>query len=284
MLTGLPGRAAARDRRCLSRLPLAPSARRERRSPRSVIETGRGEGQEITTVQLSTTLSLAGRRMDAFQEHGPPYRSATRIVIRTRRHTASIQRPVRIDGSRSPRPNEGEWRALRDRRSADATSRRTTARFGSLEARKANEDALDAILREWTDVDRRCGTKSSECASGRRRTRGIARRELLQEMMERDPLLRSHYQIVHQPVASRGRGPDRSRGGPIPRPRARPASARPAWANTPSRSPRSDSASKPRKSTRPCWRKGSSNSCSRRTDPRSQPRARRRPYHRRPRS
>jgi crotonobetainyl-CoA:carnitine CoA-transferase CaiB-like acyl-CoA transferase len=68
-------------------------------------------------------------------------------------------------------------------------------RFRSLATQKENEDALDAAIGEWT-----ASLDKWECAAELQRV-GVAASpvENLREMMEVDPILSAHYQVVHQP-------------------------------------------------------------------------------------
>ena len=153
-----------------------------------------GAGQEITAVQLSTTLSLLGAEWMHYRSTGQvPARNANRD-------------PNAAPHGVYPAAGEDRWIALAatDEAEWDAFCRTIgepglvdDPRFASLEARKANEDGLDEIVRHWTTA------RDAWEASAALQAAGVpaAPVEDLRDMMERDPLLRSHYQIVRQPVA-----------------------------------------------------------------------------------
>ena len=71
------------------------------------------------------------------------------------------------------------------------------ARFATFEARKANEDALDGLLAEWTAGEDRW------LLAERLQAAGIpaAAVEDLEDLVTRDPQLEGHYQTVRQPAA-----------------------------------------------------------------------------------
>jgi len=153
-----------------------------------------GEGQEIQTIQLSTTLSLLGVEWMQFRASGrQPMRNGNRSagaaphgVYPTRGDDVWLAIAV---------SNDAEWHSFCT--VIDRPDLVDDERFASLTARKRNEDALDAIVSDWT-----CNQERWECAD-RLQSLGIAASPVanLQEMVERDPLLRDHYQTVYQPVA-----------------------------------------------------------------------------------
>ncbi len=153
-----------------------------------------GEGQEITTVQLSTTLSLLG----AEWMH---YRSTGRVPARNANRDPNAAPHGVYPAAGEDRwlalavTNEAEWRALCE--TLGRAELASDPRFASLEARKANEDALDAIVRDWSSA------REGWAAAAELQSAGVPASPVLdlREMMERDPLLGAHYQIVHQPVA-----------------------------------------------------------------------------------
>lgn len=71
------------------------------------------------------------------------------------------------------------------------------ARFATHTARKANEDELDALVTAWTATADKW-TLADQCQAA-----GIAAAavEHLADMLEQDPQLKHHYQIVQQPTA-----------------------------------------------------------------------------------
>lgn len=153
-----------------------------------------GQGQEITAVQLSTTLSLLGAEWMHFRSTGQvPVRNANRD-------------PNAAPHGVYPAAGEDRWIALAATDAAEwGAFCRTIGepglaadpRFASLDARKANEDMLDEIVRRWTTA------RDAWEASAELQAAGVPASpvEDLRDMMERDPLLRCHYQIVRQPVA-----------------------------------------------------------------------------------
>jgi benzylsuccinate CoA-transferase BbsF subunit len=71
------------------------------------------------------------------------------------------------------------------------------ARFATHAARKANEDAVDALVGAWTRTRDKWAIADALQAAGI----GAAPVEHLRDMLERDPQLPGHYQTVRQPEA-----------------------------------------------------------------------------------
>jgi len=151
-----------------------------------------GEGCEIDFPQLSGTVSLLGAEWMAYARTGvqPP-------------------RPGNGDPNESPHgvyPTRGEdaWCAIAVRgdaewaRMAGAMGEPALARdprFATHAARKANEDALEALVSAWT-----ASWDGWELGDHLQRA-GVAACpvEHLRDLIERDPLMRDHYQRVRQP-------------------------------------------------------------------------------------
>ena len=157
-----------------------------------------GTGQELHLTQLSGMVSLLGVEWMAYAATGvqPPRRA-------NRDHNHC---PHGIYPAAGSSDSDDEWVAIAvrgdDQWSAlcglmDRPELATDPRFASHERRKANEDEVDEILRDWTaDQDKWA------CAERCQRV-GVAAGpvEHLADTYERDPQLRAHYQIVHQPSA-----------------------------------------------------------------------------------
>jgi crotonobetainyl-CoA:carnitine CoA-transferase CaiB-like acyl-CoA transferase len=153
-----------------------------------------GQGQEIEAVQLSSTLSLLGVEWMQYRATGrQPPRGANRS-------------PNHAPHGIYPTAGEDEWMAIAVENDDDwqvlsqlitGSALGVDERFLSHERRKENEDALDEILREWT------APQDKWEASARLQAAGIAAApvEDLRDTFERDPILREHYQILHQPIA-----------------------------------------------------------------------------------
>ncbi len=153
-----------------------------------------GEGREIELSQLSATVALVGAEWMRFARTGvQPERPGNRDpnhcphgVYRTIGEDEWVAIAVRGDS---------EWAAFC---SAIGLPNLTTAeRFGSHDARKANEDELDAIISDWA------GNQDKWQAAERLQAAGIAANavENLREMMEVDEHFRDHFQIIRQPSA-----------------------------------------------------------------------------------
>lgn len=156
-----------------------------------------GEGQEIHLTQLSAMISLLGAEWMQYKDTGdqPPRRAN-----RDPNHCPhGIYRASASDHS------DDEWLALAVTgdeqwaalcRLIGRPELTDDVRFANHDARKRNEDALDEIIDRWT-AD---GDKWD--LADRLQSVGIAAAavEHLADTYDRDPQLRHHYQIVHQPV------------------------------------------------------------------------------------
>jgi len=158
-----------------------------------------GEGQQLHLTQLSGVLSLLGREWMQFKATGvQPPRNANR--------NPNFCPHGVYPASRDSDPDMDGWVALAvsdDREWAtfcDAIGRSELARdprFASLGARKQHEDELDAIVAQWS------GSLDKWEAAEQLQNAGIAAAavENLRDMLELDPQLPSHYQVVRQPSA-----------------------------------------------------------------------------------
>ncbi len=153
-----------------------------------------GEGREIELSQLSATVALVGAEWMRFAHTGEtPERPGNRDpnhcphgVYRTIGEDEWVAIAVRGDS---------EWAAFT---TAIGRPKLTTAeRFASHEARKANEDELDAIISDWAQ------NQDKWQAAERLQAAGIAANavEDLRDMMEVDEHFRDHFQIIQQPSA-----------------------------------------------------------------------------------
>jgi crotonobetainyl-CoA:carnitine CoA-transferase CaiB-like acyl-CoA transferase len=153
-----------------------------------------GQGREFTINQLGATVSLLGAAWMRYAHEGtlapkPGNRSLNASphgVFPTTGEDRWIALAARTDQ---------EWSAL-----AGAIGRpelATDARFASFEARKANEDELEALIEAWTANQDRW-----ELAE-RLQALGIpaAAVENLEDTVTHDPQLASYYQMKRQPSA-----------------------------------------------------------------------------------
>lgn len=159
-----------------------------------------GRGQELHLTQLSSMLALLGCEWMEYKATGrQPARNANRspnhcphgVYPAARDNANNLDAWVAIAVS-----NDTEWAALC--RALQRPDLASDARFASLAARKANEDALDAELSEWTR------TRDKWAAAEQLQAAGVAAApvEHLRDMLERDPQLPGHYQVVRQPEAA----------------------------------------------------------------------------------
>lgn len=158
-----------------------------------------GAGQELHLTQLSGVLSLLGAEWMQYKATGvQPPRNANRdpnycphgIYPARQEMDPDMDAwvAVAVEG-------DGEWQALCNLMGRPDLS--VDSRFVSHELRKRNEDALDELIRAWTrDQDK-------WLLAERLQEAGIAAApvENLKDMMDLDPQLVSHYQIVRQPAA-----------------------------------------------------------------------------------
>jgi crotonobetainyl-CoA:carnitine CoA-transferase CaiB-like acyl-CoA transferase len=158
-----------------------------------------GAGQEIHLTQLSATLALLGCEWMQFKVTGrQPARNANRSPNYCP-HGVYPARPE-VDPEMDAwvaiaAAGDGEWGALcgamgRPELAADS-------RFATHDARKANEDELDALLGGWT------ASRDKWALAEHLQAAGVAAAavEHLKDMMELDPQLKGHYQQVRQPAA-----------------------------------------------------------------------------------
>jgi len=158
-----------------------------------------GEGQQIHLTQLSGVLSLLGCEWMQFKATGrQPRRNSNRnpnycphgVYPALAENEPSLEGWVAIAVG-----DDDAWTAF-----CDVIQRQDLVadpRFASLSARKQNEDELDAIVAQWTAASNRWQIAE------RLQLAGIAAAavENLQDMLEVDPQLPNHYQMVRQPTA-----------------------------------------------------------------------------------
>ena len=151
-----------------------------------------GEGCEIDLSQLSATISLLGPDWMQYARTGQqPPRPGNR-------HANYAPHGV------FPTSGDDEWCAIAVE--DDAQWRRLAeligtpglgadARFATHEDRKANEDALEALVEAWTTPQDRWELAARLQAAGI----AAAPVEDLRDMLERDPVMAEHYQRIRQP-------------------------------------------------------------------------------------
>ncbi len=158
-----------------------------------------GAGQELHLTQLSAMLSLLGAQWMAFKATG---RQPARNANRSPNACPHGIYPAKVTDDGSPDAwvalavaNDAEWFTLcglmnRPELAADP-------RFRTHQDRKANEDLLDVEIVAFTQ--RRDKWSNTTLLQ----TQGIAAApvEHLRDMLENDPQLPGHYQVVHQPEA-----------------------------------------------------------------------------------
>jgi crotonobetainyl-CoA:carnitine CoA-transferase CaiB-like acyl-CoA transferase len=157
-----------------------------------------GAGQELHLTQLSSMLSLLGCEWMAYRATGQqPPRNANRSpnhcphgIYPAIHADAALDAWVAIAVA-----GDDQWASLCDLLGRPELT--GDARFASHAARKANEDAVDALLRDWTR------TRDKWTVADVLQAAGIAAApvEHLRDMLERDPQLPGHYQTVRQPEA-----------------------------------------------------------------------------------
>lgn len=157
-----------------------------------------GQGQELHLTQLSGFVSLMGVEWMQFKATGiQPPRRANRDPDFCPHGVYPAQASEHSDDEwvALAVATDDEWRHLC--RIMGQPFLAADPRFATHQRRKANEDAIDAIVARWTaDLDK------WDCAD-RCQGAGIAAApvEHLADTYDRDPQLRQHYQIVHQPSA-----------------------------------------------------------------------------------
>lgn len=158
-----------------------------------------GQGQELHLTQLSAMLSMLGAEWMAFKSTGQqPMRNANRHpdyaphgiypAASTEDGSPDAWVAIAVRG-------DMEWTTFCERMGQPELA--TDPRFSTHSARKRNEDALDAEVRNCTLMrDKWANTTLLQEA-------GIAAApvEHLRDMLELDPQLPQHYQVVHQPEA-----------------------------------------------------------------------------------
>jgi crotonobetainyl-CoA:carnitine CoA-transferase CaiB-like acyl-CoA transferase len=153
-----------------------------------------GEGREIVLDQLSSMVSLLGVEWMRFSAEGSLARNANR-------------NPNYCPHGVYPALGEDRWIAIAVEDDAGFAGLAALmgrpeftadARFAGRAARKANEDALDEIVRAWT------AAQDGWALADALQARGIAaaKVELLDDLLERDPQLahRGHYRQYVQPT------------------------------------------------------------------------------------
>ena len=154
-----------------------------------------GEPQEINLTQLTGMISLLGVEWLHYKATGQvPPRPANREhnfcphgVYPAASSDDSDDEWIAIAVQ-----TDEQWHALAAMVDADLVA---DPRFATRAARKDNEDALDAILRDWTARHDKWTLAPALQAVGV----AAAPVEHLRDTLERDPQLRDHHQIVHQP-------------------------------------------------------------------------------------
>ena len=153
-----------------------------------------GQGREIELSQLSATTALVGAQWMQFAHTGeqPPLPGNRDLNL--------------CPHGVYPAAGDDEWVALTVGDDAEwAAFAQAIGRpdlvaapdFATHEARKANEDALDAIIAAWTAPQDRWAVAERLQAAGV----AASAVENLRDMMEVDEAFRDHYQIIRQPSA-----------------------------------------------------------------------------------
>ncbi|MEZ5598538.1 MAG: CoA transferase [Pseudomonadales bacterium] len=158
-----------------------------------------GTGQELHATQLSSMLSLLGCEWMAYKASGQqPPRNANRSPNYCPHgvYPALAETAPPLDGWVAIAvQGDVQWAALcKEMQRPDLVS---DTRFSTHAARKANEDAVDVLVRTWT------ATHDKWQLAERLQKAGVAAAPLehLKDMLENDPQLPGHYQTVRQPVA-----------------------------------------------------------------------------------
>jgi crotonobetainyl-CoA:carnitine CoA-transferase CaiB-like acyl-CoA transferase len=158
-----------------------------------------GRGQELHLTQLSSMLALLGCEWMEYKATGrQPARNANRspnycphgVYPAAHDQHDDLDAWVAIAVS-----SDEQWTALC--RLIEQPRLATDPRFSTHAERKANEDALDTVVREWTR------SRDKWAIADLLQSVGIAAApvEHLRDMLERDPQLPHHYHVVHQPEA-----------------------------------------------------------------------------------
>lgn len=157
-----------------------------------------GTGQELHLTQLSSMLSLLGCEWMQYRATGEqPPRNANRSpnhcphgIYPATHAEADLDAWVAIAVA-----GDAQWAALC--RILGQPALAADPRFTSHTARKANEDAVDELVREWTRSRDKWAIADALQAAGI----AAAPVEHLRDMLENDPQLPGHYQVVRQPEA-----------------------------------------------------------------------------------
>ena len=155
-----------------------------------------GDGQEIHLTQLSGMVSLLGAEWMVYKASGElPARRANRDpnycphgIYPAQSSEYSDDEWVAIAVT-----SDDEWRTFASRLGPTVAD---DARFVTHELRKQNEDELDDLIREWTRPQDKWELADLLQALGV----AAAPVEHLADTYERDPQLRRHYQLLHQPT------------------------------------------------------------------------------------
>ncbi len=177
-----------------------------------------GEGQELNLSQLSSTISLVGAEWMQYASNGrPPPRRANRDP----NHCPHGVYPAHGDDQWCAIAvrDDDEWAALCGTMGRPELA--GEARFADMEARKAHEDVVDAVVSEWTRGQDKW--ELAEMLQGK----GIsaAAVEDLQDTLLLDPHMQEHYEHLQQPSDPDvdiviDRDPIRFEGNDSPVPRA----------------------------------------------------------------
>ena len=156
-----------------------------------------GRGQELHLTQLSAVLAILGAEWMQYKATGQqPPRNGNRhenyaphgVYPAAKETDPEIDAwvAIAVDGDES-------WQALCEVIHQPGLA--DDPRFGSHADRKANEDELDQIIRQWTAERDKWEVASNLQAAGV----AAAPVEHLKDMLDRDPQLHRHYQTVRQP-------------------------------------------------------------------------------------
>jgi len=153
-----------------------------------------GHGRELTIDQLGATMSLLGAAWMRYDHEGTLAPKPGNRSVNAAPHgvypTSGDDRWIVL----AARTDE-EWRVLAAAIGQPALAADT--RFATFEARKANEDALDALIGAWTAPQDRWALAERLQALGI----PAAAVEDLADLVAHDPQLVGHYQPTRQPSA-----------------------------------------------------------------------------------
>lgn len=158
-----------------------------------------GAGQQLHLTQLSGVLSLLGSEWMQFKASGKqPARNANRNENYAPHGifpTVAEQDPAIDTWVALAVASEDQWHAFC--KVIGAPQLATDQRFATLRDRKRHEDELDEIVSAWTASHDKWEIADALQAAGI----AAAPVEHLKDMLEKDPQLSQHYQVVQQPVA-----------------------------------------------------------------------------------